>query len=86
MALAALAREGAGAALKPSARGTLSQEGIPPAMLAQVQESPVLLNLARTLAYQKRRLAEEVLPPAVEERVQASVQDASDTLRTILCL
>lgn len=52
----------------------------------QVQNSATLQNLARSLAYAQRTLAEEPLSPRSRERAQGAVDDLSDALRTILCL
>ena len=52
----------------------------------QVQASATLQNLARSLAYAQRTLAEEPLSPRGRERAQGVVDDLSDSLRTILCL
>lgn len=59
---------------------------IPTTVLLQVKQSPVLLNLLRTLAYYKFRAETQVLLPIAAEQLQGTVQDLSDALRTILCL
>lgn len=55
-------------------------------VLAQVKRSPVILNLLRTLAYYKCRAESDVLLPGAADKVQNTIQDISDALRTILCL
>lgn len=69
------------------------EEELPPAVVAQVQGSPVLLNLATALAACRRQLtaqaaaqAAEPLPPRVREQLQRKANELSDSLRTILCL
>lgn len=52
----------------------------------QVQSSGTLQNLARSLAYAQRTLAEQPLSPRSRQRAQGNVDNLSDTLRTILCL
>ena len=79
--LAALCLEGSLA----SSRDMQSSE-IPATVLSQVKRSPVILNLLRPLAYYKCRAASEVLTPDAADRMQNTVQDLSDALRTILCL
>ena len=68
---------------------------VPEAVLAQVQGSPVLLNLATSLAHHKRLLAAaaaaqaqagEGLPLRLREQLRTKSEDLSTTLRTILCL
>lgn len=59
---------------------------IPTTILMQVKQSPVLLNLLRTLAYYRFRADTQVLSPIAADQLQATVQDLSDALRTILCL
>ena len=79
--LAALCLEGSLA----SSRDLRSSE-IPASVLAQVKRSPVILNLLRTLAYYKCRAEADVLLPDAADRMQNTIQDISDALRTILCL
>lgn len=61
----------------------------------QVARSPVLLNLATSLAHHKRLLATAAaaqaaagdgLPARLREALRARADDLSTTLRTILCL
>lgn len=59
---------------------------IPATILTQVKQSPVLLNLLRTLAYYRYKAETEVLSPIAADCLQGTVQDLSDSLRTILCL
>jgi len=59
---------------------------LPPALAKRISTTPVLLNLARTLAYHKQCLQDTILPPAEEEELKAVVNNLNDTLRTILCL
>ena len=59
---------------------------IPASVLAQVKRSPVILNLLRTLAYYKCRAESDVLLPDAADKMQNTIQDISDALRTILCL
>lgn len=56
------------------------------AVVERVAQSPVLLNLARMLAYHQRTLSEEALAPRDLDDLQALVRGLSTTLRTILCL
>ena len=79
--LAALCLEGSLA----SSRDMQSSE-IPATVLSQVKRSPVILNLLRTLAYYKCKVDSEVLSPDAADKLQSTVQDLSDALRTILCL
>ena len=46
----------------------------------------MLINLLRALSYQKRMLAEEALSAAAQDSVQSTVDDLTETLRTVLCL
>ena len=64
----------------------LQSSEIPTSIFAQVKRSPVLLNLLRTLAYYKCRAESDVLLPDAADRLQNTIQDISDALRTILCL
>lgn len=68
---------------------------LPEAVLAQVQGSPVLLNLASSLAHHKRLLAAmavqqaqagDGLPMRLREQLRVRAEDLSTTLCTILCL
>ena len=52
----------------------------------QAENSSVLINLLRALSYQKRMLAEEALSAAAQDSVQSTVDDLTETLRTVLCL
>lgn len=79
--LAALCLEGSLA----SSRDLQSSE-IPTSVLAQVKRSPVILNLLRTLAYYKCRAESDVMLPEAADKMQNTIQDISDALRTILCL
>ena len=70
------------------------------AVLRQVQGSPVLLNLAVSLAHHQRLLAAATaaaqvqgggamgdgVPARVREQLRLKAEDLSTTLRTILCL
>jgi hypothetical protein len=56
------------------------------AVVERVSQTPVLLNLARMLAYHQRTLGEEALPAPESEELHLLVGGLSDTLRTILCL
>ena len=67
------------------------------AVLQQVQGSPVLLNLATSLAQHKRLLAavatqqaqaagDPGVPLRLREQLRSKTEDLSSTLRTILCL
>lgn len=65
------------------------------AFVTQVARSPVLLNLATSLAHHKRLLATATaaqaaagdgLPARLREVLRARADDLSTTLRTILCL
>ena len=46
----------------------------------------MLKNLLQTVAYQRRILEEEALSAAEQDRVQGTLDDLTDTLRTVLCL
>uniref|UniRef100_A0A061RF46 non-specific serine/threonine protein kinase n=2 Tax=Tetraselmis sp. GSL018 TaxID=582737 RepID=A0A061RF46_9CHLO len=59
---------------------------LPPGLIERVEGSPVLLNLARTLAYHKQCLKEMLLSAHDTDDVKAIIQSLSDTLRTVLCL
>ena len=70
---------------------------LPEAVLQQVQGSPVLLNLATSLAQHKRLLAavaaqqaqaagDPGVPLRLREQLRSKTEDLSSTLRTILCL
>lgn len=68
---------------------------LPEAVLAQVEGSPVLLNLATSLAHHKRLLAAAAAAQAaagdglllrLRDALRAKADDLSTTLRTILCL
>ena len=54
--------------------------------MKQVLGSPILTNLVRTLAFQKRTMNQEPLAGTTAEQLQCTINDISDTLRTILCL
>lgn len=73
--------------------GGAGGEELLPAVVQQVQGSPVLLNLATALATCRRQLAQqqqqqqvEPVPPRVREQVQRKCNELADSLRTILCL
>lgn len=68
---------------------------LPDAVLAAVASTPVLLNLATSLAHHKRLLAAlaaqqaaagDGLPGRLREQLRSKAEDLSTTLRTILCL
>ena len=46
----------------------------------------MLINLLRALSYQKRMLAEAALSAAAQDSLQSTVDDLTETLRTVLCL
>ena len=52
----------------------------------QAAGSPIIRNLLRVVAYQRRILVEEPLTTSEQGRVQATVDNLTDSLRTILCL
>ena len=52
----------------------------------QAVSSPKLINLLRALSYQKRMLSEAALSAAAQDSLQATVDDLTETLRTVLCL
>ncbi len=54
--------------------------------MVQAANSPTLINLLRALSYQKRMLAEAALSAAAQESAQSTVDDLTETLRTVLCL
>lgn len=71
--------------------GTGGEGGLPPAMVQMVLGSPVLFNLATSLAHHLRLLAStaqqaEGVSPAAREQLRLKAGDLQDTLRTILCL
>ena len=79
--LAALCLEGSLASNRD-----MRSSDIPASVLAQVKRSPAILNLLRTLAYYKCRAETDVLLPDAADKLQNTIQDISDALRTILCL
>ena len=52
----------------------------------QAAGSPIIRNLLRVVAYQRRISVEEPLTTSEQGRVQATVDNLTDSLRTILCL
>ncbi|KAI7836850.1 hypothetical protein COHA_009303 [Chlorella ohadii] len=93
-ALAQVAAESVGG--EEALSGTAPADLLPEAVLQQVARSPVLLNLATSLAHHKRLLAAAAaaqaaaagdgLPARLREALRARADDLSTTLRTILCL
>ncbi|PRW45012.1 serine threonine- kinase hippo-like [Chlorella sorokiniana] len=92
-ALAQVAAESVGG--EEALSGTAPADLLPEAVLQQVARSPVLLNLATSLAHHKRLLATaqaaqaaagDGLPARLREALRARADDLSTTLRTILCL
>lgn len=83
---------GDGAQGRASATATPGSEEdsvLPPALMARVKSSPVLLNLAVALARHRAALRAHQTQgsqPRVLEFQQGKVDALSDTLRTILCL
>ncbi|KAL4436608.1 hypothetical protein ABPG75_003747 [Micractinium tetrahymenae] len=78
-----------------SASGEEQPPELPEAVLTAVAGSPILLNLATSLAHHKRLLAAAAaqqaaagdgLPARLREQLRAKAEDLSTTLRTILCL
>ena len=69
-------------------------DALPAAVLQRVHGSPVLLNLAKSLAHHKWALERQLqqqqdgahVPPRVREQLHQRAADLTDTLRTILCL
>ena len=57
-----------------------------PAVVKQLDDNPVLLNLARTLVYHKRQLDHAPLTAAAAAQQREHVTDLSEMLRTIMCL
>lgn len=62
------------------------QRRLPPAIARKALASPVLQNLARTLAYHKTCLAQLPLDKAGMTELLEVVDDLSHTLRSVLCL
>jgi hypothetical protein len=62
------------------------QQRLPPAIVRKALASPVLQNLARTLAYHKACLAQLPLDKAGVTELLEVVEDLSHTLRSVLCL
>ena len=82
-ALRELVQEAAG----PGGGSSGGADELPPAVVHQVQGSPVLLNLASALATCKRQQQQaEPVPVRVREQLQLKCSELSDSLRTILCL
>ena len=71
---------------KPNAPPAYSCRTWPCTVVVQAAGSPTLINLLRALSYQKRMLAEAALSAAAQDSLQATVDDLSETLRTVLCL
>jgi hypothetical protein len=59
---------------------------VDPAIAAQLDGAPALLNLARTLAFHKQQLAASPLPAAAAAQQREHVTDLTEMLRTIMCL
>ena len=86
-----MAESGAGV---PSSSTASAAEALPAAVWERVHGSPVLLNLAKSLAYHKWTLERQLqqqqdgahVPPRAREQLQQRAADLTDTLRTILCL
>jgi hypothetical protein len=56
------------------------------AVVKQLEDAPVLMNLARVLALQTALLEDTPMPPGEAAIQQEYVQDLTEMLRTILCL
>ena len=78
-----------------SSGGEEQAAALPEAVLSQVHGSPVLLNLATSLAHHKRLLAVlaaqqaqagDGLPARLREQLRARADDLTTTLSIILCL
>lgn len=59
---------------------------LPPELAAQLSDAPVLFNLARSLAYHRAMLEDAPLAPDAVDAQREYVHDATEMLRTILCL
>lgn len=56
------------------------------AIVRQLQESPVLMNLARAVAFHNATLQDAPLPPAEAAAQKEVADDLTEVLRTIMCL
>jgi hypothetical protein len=59
---------------------------INPALARQLQDAPVVMNLARTLSFQIGQLADLPMPPDKIAAQREYVHDLTEMLRTIMCL
>ena len=59
---------------------------IDPAVVQQLHDAPVVMNLARTLAFHAGQLADAPLAPDAALRQREYVHDLTEMLRTIMCL
>ena len=80
--------EGMLASVPQQMRKSLAQQDatIPEGLLVQLNDAPVLLNLARSLAYHRSMLEDAPMAPDLMDTQREYVHDATEMLRTILCL
>lgn len=64
----------------------MQARAIDPAIVRQLQDAPVVMNLARSLAFHAGQLADAPLPPDAAARQREYVTDLTEMLRTIMCL
>jgi hypothetical protein len=61
-------------------------KSIDPTIAKQLEQAPVLMNLARTLAFHSALLQDTPLSPAAAASKREYVQDLTEMLRTIMRL
>eukprot|EP01025_Chloroclados_australasicus_P021025 TRINITY_DN2207_c0_g1_i6.p3 TRINITY_DN2207_c0_g1~~TRINITY_DN2207_c0_g1_i6.p3 ORF type:complete len:139 (+),score=8.68 TRINITY_DN2207_c0_g1_i6:129-545(+) len=69
--------------------GEISQldlQKIPVTLVRRLKRSPLIMNMARSLAYYRLYKRQKALAPEEAKDVDHKIHDLSDTLRTILCL
>jgi hypothetical protein len=64
----------------------MQAKAINPALAQQLQDAPVVMNLARTLSFQIGQLADSRLSPDATATQREYVHDLTEMLRTIMCL
>eukprot|EP01024_Parvocaulis_polyphysoides_P065930 TRINITY_DN7712_c0_g1_i1.p1 TRINITY_DN7712_c0_g1~~TRINITY_DN7712_c0_g1_i1.p1 ORF type:complete len:299 (-),score=30.93 TRINITY_DN7712_c0_g1_i1:118-912(-) len=59
---------------------------IPVTLIRRLRRSPLIMNMARSLAYYRLYKRQKALSPEEAKDVDHKIHDLSDSLRTILCL
>lgn len=73
-------------AVADSGAATLQVRPFDAAIVRQLEESPVLMNLARAVAFHNATLEDAPLPPAEAAAQKEVTDDLTEVLRTIMCL